>query len=287
MPPTRLRDDPSTTDLTEWQLPARSNPAGIYVDENNDIWFAESGRDIIARLTTSTNTLTEWTLPGATSTPGTPLVKPWGIYVQVVTTPSYSNRFVWFTETLGNKIGRLEVTSNRLTIWDLSSLGFGLYQPTDLTMGVFQTLPVAIFTNLNNKISVLGNDTGGGSLYEESILPTNNAGPMGVTYDPARNAAWFAENNAGIIANLSTTNVLAGQLFTPTYCTITPMVGSPTCSSPSAMASTTVISTSTTIPGVSNIVNPPAPSIVETSSGPSSGENQSIAFQAPLRCRPT
>ena len=265
------RFDSSTNNLTEWTLPAGSNPAGIYVDENNAIWFAESGRDIIARLVTTTNTLTEWTLPGATSTPGTPSVKPWGIYVQVVTTPSYSNRFVWFTETLGNKIGRLEVTSNRLTLWDLSSLGFGSYQPTDLTIGVFQTLPVAIITNMNNRISVLGNDTGGGSLYQESILSTNNAGPMGVTYDSPRNAAWFAENNAGIIANLNTTNVLAGQLFTPTYCTITPMVGSPTCSAPSTMASSNITSTVSAIAGVSHIQNSLPSTTVDIHQGPVAG----------------
>jgi streptogramin lyase len=265
------RFNSSTNNLTEWTLPAGSNPAGIYVDENNNIWFAESGRDIIARLTTSTNTLTEWTLPGATSTAGTPLLKPWGIYVQVVTTPYYTNRFVWFTETLGNKIGRLEVTSNRLTIWDLSSLGLGSYQPTDLTIGVSQTLPVAIITNMNNKISVLGNDTGGGSLYEESVLPSLTSGPMGVTYDSARNAAWFAENNVGNIASLNTTSVLAGQLLTPTYCTITPMVGSPTCSSPSTMASSNITSTVSTVAGASQIRNPLPSATVSIYQGPVDG----------------
>jgi len=270
--------DSSTNNLTEWTLPAGSNPAGIYVtnqtDVNNVIWFTESGRDIIASLTTSTNMLTEWTLPGATSTPGTPLLEPWGIYVQnvlVPSVPSYTNQFVWFTETLGNKIGRLETTSNRLTIWDLSSLGVGSYQPTDLTIGSFQTLPVAIITNLNNRISVLGNDTGGGSLYQETILPTNNAGPMGVTYDPTRNAAWFAENNVGNIANLNTTNVLAGQLFTPTYCTITPMVGSPACSTPSTMASSNITSTVSTVVGVSRVQTPAPSTTVGIHQGPVAG----------------
>ncbi|MGP8069000.1 MAG: hypothetical protein ACLP5V_03835 [Candidatus Bathyarchaeia archaeon] len=265
------RFDPSTNNLTEWALPAGSNPAGIYVDENNVVWFTESGRDIIARLTTSTNTLTEWTLPGATLTPGTPLLKPWGIYVQLVTTPSYSNRFVWFTETLGNQIGRLEVTSNRLTLWNLRSLGSGSYQPTDLTLGVFQTLPVAIITNMSNKISVLGNDTKGGSLYQETTVPSLNSGPMGLAYDSPRNAAWFAENSVGNIASLNTTNVLAGQLFTPTYCTITPMAGSPTCSTPSTMASGNIPSTVTTIAGVSRVQNPNPSTTVSIHRGPIAG----------------
>ncbi len=265
------RFDSSTNNLTEWTLPVGSNPAGIYVDNNNDIWFAESGRDIIARLTPSTSHLTEWALPGATSTPGTPLLKPWGIYVQVVTTPSYSNRFVWFTETLGNQIGRIEVTSNRLTTWALTGLG---HQPTDLAIAVYQTLPVAIFTDANNFISVLGNDTGGGSEYYETAggLPSLNAGPMGVAYDSPRNAAWFAENNVGNIANLnvSIASIFAGQLFTPTYCTIAPQAGSPSCTAPSAMASSNVTQSMNRLVGVSKIQSP-ATTTVGIHQGPIDG----------------
>jgi virginiamycin B lyase len=266
------RFDSSTNTLTEWTLPAGSNPAGIYVDENNDVWFAESGRDAIGRLIPSTGQLTEWTLPDASSTPSSPSLKPWSVYVQVVTTPSYSNRFVWFTETLGNKIGRLEVTSNRLTIWDLGSLGLGAYQPNDLTIGIFETLPVAIITNGNNKVSVIGNDTGGNSLYQETTLPTLGAGGMGVTYDPPRNAAWFAENNVGNIANLNTTNVLAGQVLTPTYCTIAPLAGTPSCSSPATMLSTNITNTVNNLPGTSQLVSPVAPtSTVNIYQGPVGG----------------
>ena len=279
------RFDTSTNNLTEWTLAAGSNPAGIYVDENNDVWFAESGRDIIARLTPSTSHLTEWTLPGATSTAGSPLLKPWGIYVQVVTNPLYSNRFVWFTETSGNKIGRLEVTSNRLTLWDLTSLGFGPYLPGDLTIGVYQTLPVAIITNGNNKISILGNDTGGGSLYQEATLQTLNSGPMGLTYDSSRNAAWFAENNIGNIANYNTTNVLAGQLFTPTYCTILPLAGSPSCATPATTSASNITNTVNHLQGVSHLVSPVATSTVNIHQGPLGGVTEySLPAAAP---RPT
>src|SRR5208283_2324971 len=265
------RFDTSTNNLTEWTLPAGSNPMGIYVDDNNDVWFTESGRDIIGRLTPSTSHLTEWTLPGATSTPGTPSLKPWGIYVQLVTRPSYNNRFVWFTENLGNKIGRLEVTSNRLTIWDLGTLtGFGLYQPTDLIMGVFQTLPVAIFTNTNNIISVLGNDTGGGSLYQQSVLPSLASGPMGITYDSPRNAAWFAENNVANIANLNTTLALAGSLFTPTYCTIAPQSGSPSCTAPSTTTTSNATQTINRLAGVSKVQSPTS-ATVNIHQGPING----------------
>jgi streptogramin lyase len=265
------RFDTSTNTLTEWALAANSNPAGIYVDEKNDVWFAESGRDIIGRLIPSTGQLTEWTLPGASTAPGSPALKPWSVYVQVVTNPLYSNRFVWFTEMLGDKIGRLEVTSNRLTLWDFGTLGFGVYQPSDLTLGTFQTLPVAIITSANNRVSVLGNDTGGGSLYQEATLPSLTAGPLGLTYDSRRNAAWFSENNIGNIANLNTTNVLAGQLFTPTYCTIAPLTGSPSCSSPATMLSSNITSTVSNPAGISQLVSPVAISTVGIHQGPVAG----------------
>ena len=265
------RFDPASNNLTEWALTAGSNPAGIYVDDNYDVWFAESGRDVIGRLTPSTGHLTEWTLPGASVTPGSPNLKPWSVYVQTVQRPAYTNRFVWFTEMLGNKIGRLEVTSNRLTLWDMSTLGIGAYLPGDLTIGIFQTLPVAIITNGNNKVSLLGNDTGGGSLYQETTLPSLNAAAMGLTYDASRNAAWFAENNVGNIANLNTTNVLAGALFSPTYCTILPAVTSPTCATPATTNSANITSTRNTLTAISHLLSPAATNTVTIHQGPIQG----------------
>jgi len=268
------RFDPSNNSFTEWQLAGGSNPVGIYVDENIDIWFTESGRDIIGRLTPSTNNLTEWVLPGATTVPGSPTLKPWGIYVQVVTKPiSGSNRFVWFTESLNNKIGRLEANSNRLTLWDLNSLGLGSYQPADLTFGLVDTFPSAIFGNLgSNRISILANDTGGGSLYRESSIPTNFAGPAGVTFDSSRNAIWFAESNSWSIANLNTTSFFVGQLFVPVYCTIAPATGSPSCASPATATSS--IAGVTETPGgsgTSQIQNPALTSTIGIYQGPVNG----------------
>ena len=265
------RFDTSTNNLTEWTLPSGSNPTGIFVDDNKDVWFAESGRDIIGRLKTSTGNLTEWSLPGATSTTGSPLLKPWGIYVQVVPLAAYTNRFVWFTENLGNMIGRLEVNSNRLTLWDLGSLGFGQYQPNDITIGSYQSLPAAIITNGNNKISVLGNDTGGGSLYQETNIPTIGSNPMGLAYDSQRNAAWFAENTVGIIANLNTTNIFAGQLLTPSYCTILPTSGTPSCPSSANMTLRLANSTTTTPSSRSQLESPSSPVTITVHQGPVNG----------------
>jgi streptogramin lyase len=268
------RFDTSNNNFTEWQLPAGSKPIGLYVDENADIWFTESGRDVIGRLTPSTSSLTEWILPGATSTPGSPNLKPWGIYVQVVIPQlGGSNRFVWFTESSNNKIGRLEANSNRLTLWDLNSLGLGSYQPTEITLGTLGGLPVAVFANTNaNRISVLGNDTGGGSVYRESLIPTNAAQPQGVAFDPSRNAFWFAENNVGNIANLNTTSTFVPQLLSPVYCTIAPAAGSPSCTAPATTTSSTVgFTVSAGGSGNSRTQNPAATSAIIVYQGPING----------------
>jgi streptogramin lyase len=247
--------------LTEWHLLAGGNPVGIYVDENNDIWFTESGRDAIGRIHTNNNNLTEWTLPGATTTPGSPLLKPWGIYVQVVTPPNagYTNRFVWFTETTGNMIGRLEATSNRLTLWNLNSLGLGSFQPTDITYGSVTSIPSIIFSNANaNRISILWNDTGGPlSTYRDSLIPTAASGPTGVTFDSSRSAVWFAEINAGKIADLNTTTVFTPTSLTADYCTVPPLVGVPSCPSPALMTSN-ILSTTVTanVPRSSSFLGP-------------------------------
>jgi streptogramin lyase len=268
------RFNASNNSFTEWQLSTGSNPVGIYVDEQTDVWFTESGRDIIGRLTPSNNSLTEWTLPGATTTPGSPLLKPWGIYVQVVTSIfGYSNRFIWFTEFANNKIGRLEANSNSLTLWDLNSLGLGSYQPTDITLAVINGFTRAVFANANsNKISILGNETGGSSLYEESLIVTGSAAPEAVTFDSSRSAIWFVENNAGNIANFNTTSILTPQLLAPTYCTIAPTIKFQPCATPATTTySVAAVTQTPEVSGSSTVQNPALTSTISVYQGPFNG----------------
>ncbi len=271
-----VRFDSSNNTFTEWPLSSGSNPVGIYVDENNDIWFTESGRDTIGRIKSSTNNLTEWVLPGATSSAGSPLLKPWGIYIQVVTRPfAPTNRFVWFTQSANNKIGRLEAGSGRLTIWDLNSLGLGSYQPNDITFAVVNTLQSIVFSGANSdKISILGNDTGGTGIssYSETLIATTAAVPTGVITDSSRNAIWFAENKAGNIANFNTTTVISPTTLGATYCTILPDSGTPSCASPAARTTTILTPTKTSnILGSSGIHGPALSSTIGIHQGPING----------------
>jgi streptogramin lyase len=266
------RFEPVNNTFTEWQLTTGSKPVGIYVDEKTDVWFTESGRDIIGRLTPSTNNLTEWILPDATGAPGAPLLKPWGIYVQVVPRTGYSNRFVWFTESANNRIGRLEANSNRLTLWNLGLLGLGSYGPTDITLGLANGIQVAVFTDVTtNRISLLGNDTGGGSIHYDSLIPAGSAGPSGIAFDPSRSAFWFTESNTRRIGNVNGTNTFIGQLLSTTYCTIAPAAGSPECALPSTTSSDVADATQQNATGTVQVRSPALMSTVGVFQGPLNG----------------
>ena len=228
----------------EWQLPTGSNPVGIFVDANYTIWFTESGTDSIGRLSPSTNQLTVWTLPGGTRNPGAPLLEPWGIYVQSATTGLYHNvtdRYVWFTETANNAVGRLQVTNSLLILWDLNSLNIipGLkYGPTDITVDSTSPGNVIFAGTLGDRISVLQNCGTTCTGYTEYALPSRNtiAKPTSVTFDSTRDFVWFTEYNTGIVAAANMgAQINPSPVPASTPCAVPPSAG-PTCASPSGIS---------------------------------------------------
>ena len=264
----------------EWQLPAGSNPVGIFTDANNTIWFTESGRDIIGRLTPATNQLTEWTLPGATGTPGSPTLKPWGIYVQSVLSGLYHNitdRYVWFTELANNAIGRLQVTNNLLIIWDLNTLNIipGLkYGPMGITVDSTTPGNVIFSASTGDRISVLQNCGTTCTGYTEYVLPsrTSIAKSTSVDFDSSRGAVWFPEYNTAIVA-YADMSVLGGlgTLPTSTPCVFPPTAG-PACAGPSGYTTKTMTPTITNnVQGISSIGNPLPPTAVSVFQGPING----------------
>lgn len=242
----------------EWQLPAGSNPMGIFVESNSTsptdgnfrIWFTESGRDVIGLLAPATNQLTEWTLPGATSTPGTPLLEPWGISVQSILSGIYHNetdRYVYFTELMNNAVGRLQVRTpqNLLLLWDLNSVGNipGLqYGPMDIFVDSTSPGNVLFTAAYGDRISVLQNCGSTCSGYTEYVLPsrTSIAKPSSIRIDQSHGLMWFTEYNSGVVAGLDATNS-GTPSFVPksSQCVIPPTIA-PACASPSGYSLTTV-----------------------------------------------
>ena len=264
----------------EWQLPASSNPVGIFVDNNYTMWFTESGRDVIGRLTPATNQLTEWILPGATGTAGSPLLKPWGIYVQSALTGIYLNvtdRYVWFTELSNNAVGRLQITNNLLILWDLNSLTIipGLnYGPMDIAVDSTSPGNVIFTASSGDRISVLQNCSTTCTGYTEYTLPsrTSIAKPTSVNIDSTRGGAWFTEYNTGIVGFADTSSLgTAATVPTSTPCVIPPTSGS-ACASPSGYSTRNVTAMVTdNVPGSSSVGNPLPATTASIFQGPING----------------
>jgi streptogramin lyase len=201
--------------LTEWQLPAGSKPVSIFVDDQGNIWFTDSGSDDIGELiggSTTNSQFIEWDLPGGNPGAGTcGALCVWGLYVKA--------GFVWFTERTGGNadaglVGRLQLSNNLLTTWDLNSLNNGVYQPVDIAV---DSAGNAYFSNyLGNKISILNPDNG--AIREFAIGTAGE--PVALTLDQTRGLLWFLEfagNNIAYLNYAATGNSLQ---LSPSQCTI-------------------------------------------------------------------
>jgi virginiamycin B lyase len=158
--------------VTEFATPAaNSDPRGIAVGPDGNLWFAEAGGNNIGRITTA-GVITEFPVPTANSAPNGIAAGPDGN--------------IWFTEQAGNKIGRI-TPSGTVTEFPIPTSGSS---PQGITAGPDGNLWFTEQTaNKIGRITTSGTVTefvisSGGSI---SMLENNIvAGPDG--------ALWFATN---------------------------------------------------------------------------------------------
>ena len=250
-------------ELTEFGGLTGSNPVSVAVDNLGNIWFTESGtptsQGYIGELSgistptsgSATAQLIEWPLPAFSSGgfPGsTCKCQPWGIYVNQTSASSSSSpdTYVWFTEKTGGTggagaIGRLQVSTNTLTMWDLGASPLsGIHGPTDITVDSSGNVYWTNSASAGNKLSLLAN---GGNTYKEYALPTTSAAPVSPFPDPARKAVWGLEYTGNNILYLDTT-VITSTGLSPFagQCTIgTPVNGQPS-ACPSGISKSTPVS---------------------------------------------
>lgn len=94
----------------KFTLPHASGPSGIAVGSDRNLWITEPGINKIARMNPTTGAVTQFTIPTA------------GAQASYIT--SGPDSATWFTETHGNKIGRI-TTTGAITEWAIPTANAG------------------------------------------------------------------------------------------------------------------------------------------------------------------
>lgn len=158
--------------ITEYPTQANStNPNGIAVDSNGNVWFILGQRSTLVELITSNGTMREYPLPGA----GVYTSLCWGMVYQS------SKNAIWFTDDNTNAVYSFNLASDQF-------MKYALPQPQSSPFGI------AVDTQGNvwfaeQGTNRLGEIAASGQLKEVSI-PTPSGEPSGVAVDSS-GAVWF------------------------------------------------------------------------------------------------
>ncbi|MDR3634144.1 MAG: Ig-like domain-containing protein, partial [Isosphaeraceae bacterium] len=172
--------------INEYPVPtASTSPVSIASGPNGDLWYVERDSSTIGQIT-PTGTVSTFAIPTAASAPTSITAGPSG------------EGGLWFTESAGNKIGRIDSASDKVTEYALPTANS---KPTGITVGPDGDL---WFTeNGSNKI---GRITPSGTITEFSI-PTANSQPTSITAGPNGNL-WFTETGANKIGEITPTGTV-------------------------------------------------------------------------------
>jgi len=112
--------NPWTGLITEVTLPVHSpgnEPLYLTNDTDGSLWFTESATNIVGKYAPGTNVFQEFVVPTTASKPHGIAVTPrlWGSGVQTSPINHYGTYSVFFTEEVGNKIGKIIITSGPWT----------------------------------------------------------------------------------------------------------------------------------------------------------------------------
>src|SRR5581483_11231134 len=170
----------SAPQLRSFPIPTRdSQPIGIALGPDGNLWFTESRGQKVARITPS-GVITEFALPG--TFPGDIIAGP--------------DEAIWFTDSTGQKVWRLNLATQGLTSFPLPSASF----PGDITTGADGNLWFTdAGTSTVDRLTPAGGLTefGGGQLDI----------PYAITTGPDGNV-WFTERFAQRIDRITPEGVI-------------------------------------------------------------------------------
>jgi len=179
----------------EFQVPTgNSYPAQIALDLTNQVaWISERDGNKIAQFDLRTQTWgQEYKIPTSGS-------QPWGLAVD-------AQGSVWFAETAGNKIGKLDPVTGKITEYDVPTPNS---QPWAVAIGDDGSI---WFTERSgNKIGRLVPDTGKFTEYDD--LP-ENAEPVGI--DTQGIYVWFTMTAVNKLGRLRTSDGRIHEFTSPT-----------------------------------------------------------------------
>jgi streptogramin lyase len=174
----------STT--AEFAIPTgNSQPEGITLGPDGNLWFTEYHTNKVAKINPTTGTVTEYGVNGG----------PW-----VITVGPDNN--LWFTEYDANKIGKIKPDGTGFNEFNIPTPNSG---PKGITVGPDNNL---WFTEYN--VNQIGKITTAGTVTEFSGL-TGNRGATGITEGPDGNL-WFTEYDLSFVGKITTAGIIT-QFF--------------------------------------------------------------------------
>ena len=173
----------------EFAIPTlHSQPWGLAVDGDGNVWFAETAADKIGRLDVSSGTVSEPVTLAAGS-------QPWGMAISGVGVSTV----IWFTERLANRIGKFVPATGLVTDVPLPTPGA---QPSGIDVQGTYVWFAETAANRLGRLRTTENPS-----VTEIRIPTSNSAPHDVVIAPGSNP-WLTEGQGNKIALFSVGTVI-------------------------------------------------------------------------------
>jgi len=199
------RLDPSSGVFTLWQTPSlTAGVQGIYVGSEYQIYFTEFYANKIGELNPSTGGFSEWTIPTANSHPYE-VTSGDAVYISgSLTLP------LWFTESVGNKIGCYDLLNNVFREWSIPT-------PDSYPTGIGSLGGYVYFVERSaGRVGRLNPSNG---VFNEWTMPRGvyAPAPYEMVMDPYGDYVYFAESGASNIGRLDPVTGVFTEWGIPAY----------------------------------------------------------------------
>jgi len=236
--------NPWTGVITEVPLPVHSpgnEPLYLANDTDGSLWFTESATNIIGRYVPGTNIFQEWVVPTTASKPHGIAVTPrlWGPGLQ---TSPYDHRgtiSVFFTEEVGNKIGKITIPSGP---WTTTTTVGWIPSASTTTSSATTLTTAATATTTSSTASYTSTSPATHSTLTYGAFTTTLTDTVSIL-QTSTTSTWTKTTTA---TSVTTTTSTSTSVTTTTSTTLTTTTVTSTSTTTSSSTTTTTTTTSTT-----------------------------------------